>query len=178
MIEIPVKTKLDVPDSLRLICHMNPEQSFATVGRRTPASGVFIASGHPTIVFLTLCTRNRHPWLAAPEPHQVLRAVWSRFDAWLVGFYLLMPDHLHLFCAPHDLNYRLEQWVKCWKSHCTRRLKRPDWRWQTGYWDTRLRRGESYGEKWQYVAQNPVRKGLVSQAKDWPFQGQLNVLRW
>ena len=45
-------------------------------------------------------------------------------------------------------------------------------------WDRQLRSGESYAQKWQYVRNNPVRKGLVANADDWPYQGQLNVLEW
>ena len=54
----------------------------------------------------------------------------------------------------------------------------PAWRWQVGKWDTRLRRSESYHDKWEYVRHNPVRKGLVTRAEDWPYQGMLNELRW
>ena len=37
---------------------------------------------------------------------------------------------------------------------------------------------ESYTQKWHYVRENPVRKGLVKDADEWPFQGMLNVLPW
>jgi hypothetical protein len=33
-------------------------------GRKTPARGVKIALGEPTILFLTVCTKDRLPWLA------------------------------------------------------------------------------------------------------------------
>jgi REP element-mobilizing transposase RayT len=32
---------------------------------------------------------------------------------------------------------------------------------------------ESYGEKWGYVGENPVRAGLVEQWNDWPFAGKV-----
>ena len=50
--------------------------------------------------------------------------------------------------------------------------------WQRDSWDTQLRRHESYGSKWEYVINNPVRAGLVKEANKWPFQGELNVLPW
>ena len=37
---------------------------------------------------------------------------------------------------------------------------------------------ESYDEKWRYVAENPVRAGLVVHSEDWPFQGEMNSLNW
>ena len=49
---------------------------------------------------------------------------------------------------------------------------------QRDCWDRQLRSGESYNEKWQYVRNNPVRKGLVAQADDWPYQGVITPLVW
>jgi len=78
------------------------------VGRKHPASGVQINLGEPTIVFLTVNTRDRRPWLAQPLVHECLCEAWRQAQAWLVGYYLLMPDHLHLFCAPRDLTVTLD----------------------------------------------------------------------
>ena len=39
-----------------------------------------------------------------------------------------------------------------------------------------LRSEESYGEKWLYVRDNPVRAGLVDDASDWPYQGECVVI--
>lgn len=50
--------------------------------------------------------------------------------------------------------------------------------WQKNYWDTQLRHHENYVSKWNYVRNNPVRAGLVGHADAWPFQGELNLLRW
>ena len=37
---------------------------------------------------------------------------------------------------------------------------------------------ESYDDKWEYVRNNPVRHGYATKADDWPYQGELNELRW
>jgi putative transposase len=50
--------------------------------------------------------------------------------------------------------------------------------WQRDFWDTQLRRNESYEEKWHYVIENPVRAGFVNNSEDWPYQGEINVLDW
>jgi len=52
------------------------------------------------------------------------------------------------------------------------------WKWQADCWDTQLRSAEHYHERWEYVRLNPVRKGLVARAEDWPWLGELGVLRW
>ena len=36
-----------------------------------------------------------------------------------------------------------------------------------------IRHSESYAEKWEYVRQNPVRAGLVTNADDWRWQGEI-----
>jgi hypothetical protein len=45
--------------------------------------------------------------------------------------------------------------------------------WQTGFFDHVLRHNESYSQKWEYVRQNPVRKGFVSRPEDWPYRGEI-----
>jgi hypothetical protein len=46
----------------------------------------------------------------------------------------------------------------------------------SGGFHHRLRGDESYGQKWQYVRENPVRQGLVMQAEDWPFWGRVHEI--
>jgi putative transposase len=91
-----------------------------------------------------------------------------------------MPDHLHLFCAPNALEApSLDRWMRFWKSLATREMgAKAGTVWQRHHWDRQLRSGESYDDKWEYVRSNPVRHGYVANADDWPYQGELNELRW
>ncbi len=57
----------------------------------------------PIIIFLTVCRKARKPILVNASAHQLLREVWQTQPSWLVGRYVIMPDHIHLFCAPADL---------------------------------------------------------------------------
>ena len=72
----------------------------------------------------------------------------------------------------------LDNWVRYWKSQFTKRCHDAAQSWQVDHWDTRLRREESYEDRWNYVRSNPIRAGLVPSVDDWPFQGELNSLRW
>jgi putative transposase len=146
--------------------------------RSHPVHGVRIDTFSPTIVFLTVCTKERQPWLADDAVHRALREVWCDATAWVVGRYVLMPDHLHLFASPGTPELPLDNWVRFWKSQFTRRHGNPAHAWQTDHWDRRLRNDESYSEKWDYVGDNPVRAGLVERSDDWPYQGELNELQW
>jgi REP element-mobilizing transposase RayT len=147
-------------------------------GRRTPDQDVFISLSQPTIVLLTVCTKNRERWLAQASVQKALEHAWKNAMAWMVGRYVLMPDHLHLFYAPVELNMRLDAWVAYWKSRFSRLNVADTGAWQRSSWHHRLRHQESYDEKWDYVCLNPVRAGLVETANDWPCRGELNVLRW
>lgn len=102
---------------------------------------------------------------------------WAKATHWSIGRYVLMPDHLHLFCAPaiHPPE-SLTHWVAYWKRLVAQATGQRLW--QKNFWDTQLRGHESYALKWEYVRNNPVRAGLVTRTEDWPYQGELNLLRW
>jgi putative transposase len=135
----------------------------------------------PVIIYLTVCSQDRKCIFALPDSAAVIVGAWQKANVWLVGRYVIMPDHIHLFCAPNTFPMKpLQQWVKYWKSLASLSWPRPNNHplWQRDSWDTQLRRHESYDSKWEYVINNPVRAGLVKERDDWPFQGALNVLRW
>src|SRR5689334_1379936 len=52
------------------------------------------------IIFLTVCVAARRPSLATPEMHRFLLDSWTKANLWIVGRYVIMPDHIHMFCAP------------------------------------------------------------------------------
>ena len=146
--------------------------------RRTPAKGVHISSGGPNWVFLTVCTDKRERWLAQPSVQRALHDIWkSTATAWLVSDYLLMPDHLHLFCAPRDFKFTIERWIAFWKD-CFSKAHPGIGTFQPGGFHHRLRGDESYAQKWQYVRENPVRAGLVTQPEDWPYFGRVHEIHW
>jgi putative transposase len=151
-------------------------------GRKHPVhEAVHERFNTPIIVFVTVCAKNKKRILANTEVHHVLRDAWHAADSWLVGRYVIMPNHLHFFCAPgSSLPRLLSQWVAFWKSTAARNWPRREDApiWQRHCWDTQLRRAESYDAEWDYVLQNPVRARLVARSEDWPYQGEMNVLRW
>lgn len=146
--------------------------------RKKLTHGVLLTDHQRTIVFLTVCTRKRSTWLVDRGMHEQLVQTWQQASAWIIGRYMIMPDHIHLFVSPGKLDIDLEDWMKYWKSQFSKALKRPECRFQEDQFDYRLRSAEAYAEKWDYVRHNPVRAGLVQRPEDWPHQGQLNVLHW
>ena len=130
--------------------------------------------------FLTFCAHKRQPILAREEVHEAFRtfsfAAVSRNV--YVGRYVIMPDHVHLFAAFGE-ETPLSGWIKSLKNYLSATLRNlgveaPHW--QKGYFDHLMRSEESYGSKWDYVFQNPVRHRFVTEAELWAFQGEINPL--
>lgn len=133
------------------------------------------------IIFVTICTKNRRPILNNYSAHAIILEAWKQAPHWLVGRYVILPDHIHFFCTPNAIvPTSLSKWIQFWKSWSSKNwLRRGDLPlWQQSYWDRQLRTGESYDAKWHYVRNNPIRHGLVSDADAWPYQGQIHVLEW
>jgi putative transposase len=130
------------------------------------------------VVFLTVNTNRENQILARPDVHELICSAWAAADDWLVGRYVIMPEHIHLLCSPRDMDSQLHRWIQYWKSFVSRRWPRPAEKpiFQRDYWDTQLRPNEDYNEKWEYMRLNPVRRGLVTDPDDWPFAGQIHAL--
>ena len=175
------------------------------------------------MLYVTVVTGKRNAMLADKAVQDCIVAAWKAAADWLVGRYVIMPDHIHFFCAPATYPPSdFHRWMKQWKAQVSRSfpiglragraygrvalvatgngadaalpptddaaatsaalpnvpLSRPPPLFQRDCWDRQLRTGESYAQKWEYVRNNPVRKGLVAHADEWPYQGQVNVLDW
>ncbi|MBL7115427.1 MAG: hypothetical protein ISS35_06650 [Kiritimatiellae bacterium] len=84
---------------------------------------------------------------------------------WWPHLVLVMPDHLHALMS-FSLTTGMMKSLGNWK-HYTARMY--GIRWQRDFFDHRLRGDEAHIEKAYYIRQNPVRKGLVDDANDWPY---------
>ena len=136
------------------------------------------------LYFVTVCVGGRRAVLT----NQLVFEAFQEFcfagleRGFFVGRFVVMPDHLHLFLAvPRDIPHALSAWMKALKRSLTRvldEIRASSLHWQKGFFDHVMRSGESYSEKWNYVRNNPVRAGLVSEAEVWPFQGEICELRF
>jgi len=132
---------------------------------------------HP-IYFITACTHQRQQILA----NAVVHSQWIKFaergahhGAW-IGDYVLMPDHFHTFVSVDHTRITLSNWIKSLKNSLSAVLRSqqiPSPHWQKGFFDHVLRTADSYSAKWEYVRENPVRAGLVKDATEWQFSGQI-----
>ena len=79
----------------------------------------------PAIVFVTVCASDRTTnTFATDTMHEIQRVAWTMAGSHLVGADVLMPDHLHLFCAPAVPEAEnVARWVRYWKSLVTREVR-------------------------------------------------------
>ena len=136
------------------------------------------------LYFVTVCVEGRRAVLT----NQLVFEAFQEFcfagleRGFFVGRFVVMPDHLHLFIVvPREVPRALSIWMKGLKRSLTRVLDEmgvSSPHWQKGFFDHVMRSGESYSEKWNYVRNNPVRAGLVTEADAWPFQGEICELRF
>ena len=128
-----------------------------------------------TYYLLTTSTYDRRPILSNPE---VARVIFETFE-WLETqgrikwiCIMVMPDHIHAVIQL-GRNQTLPKIMHSLKIFTARQINK-QWGecgqvWQEGYHDHGIRRDESLSEIINYCYHNPVRQGLVNQAKDYPY---------
>lgn len=133
------------------------------------------------VFFVTLCTHRRQRVLATGAVNgsfiQFAQQAYAGRNI-AVGRYVIMPDHLHLFVTGPD-DFDLGRWIGKLKQFLSKSVPRETTSqpfWQRGFFDHVLRNEESYGQKWNYVRDNPVRAGLVAHADDWPYAGEIIMI--
>ena len=93
-----------------------------------------------------------------------------RPQRYLIHGFVLMPDHFHLLITPAA---SLELAVQCLKGGFSFQAKRAfEWKgdiWVAGFADHRIRDDEDFEIHRAYIANNPVKAGLVGQAEQYPY---------
>ncbi|MBI2513097.1 MAG: transposase [Opitutae bacterium] len=131
------------------------------------APPTWVANG--SLFFVTICaeTRGVNSLCTDPTGPRLLDSArdYQERQTWWLKLFLLMPDHLHMLVGfPADR--AMATVIRAWKSYQTRAL---GVRWQSGFFDHRLRSDESEDAKTEYIRMNPVRAGLVARTEDWRF---------
>jgi len=125
--------------------------------------------------FLTTSTFNRSCLLSDLG---IASALFDAFD-WLEAerrikwiCIVVMPDHIHAVIQLGS-EQTLPKIMRSFKNFTARQINdllgRQGALWQEGYYDYGIRKDESLKEIIQYCYENPVRRGLTKDAKDYPY---------
>ncbi len=124
--------------------------------------------------FITTKTIDNYPFFSSPKNAEIVISAlyFGRKHDWfnLVAF-VIMPDHLHLIIVPAQKN--ISQAMHSIKSFSSNEINKINTRngkvWQSSFRDFTIYTKDLLLEKIAYVHNNPVRKGLVSDANKYPF---------
>ena len=101
----------------------------------------------------------------------VLRS-YVREGKFKVHDFVVMPDHVHLLITLSG-QVTIEKAMQLIKGGFSYRVKKEHGYsgevWQRGFWELRVEDQDSFVRHREYIAQNPVRRGLVDTADEFPF---------
>ena len=132
------------------------------------------------VYFITIAAAERGTTELSDKADAILSAArhYQSIGKWFLYIFLIMPDHIHMLVhvptipvgrdvlgAPQPPPRGLAKTIGDFKSFLS---KKHGIRFQVNFFDTRIRDQEHFAEKWNYICRNPVAKGLVSSAREWP----------
>jgi REP element-mobilizing transposase RayT len=128
-------------------------------------------------LFITFCKLNRAEFSPSARDIVLQHCLHDHGHRLLLHAAVVMPEHVHLLLTPlrdaQGWPYSLPLLLKSIKGISARNVNRllgssgPIW--QEESFDHVLRSDESFLNKLEYIRQNPVRRGLVSKAEDYPW---------
>jgi putative transposase len=134
--------------------------------------------------FVTTTVSGRRPLFRNPENASILLQVIynqrKRKRFYLLGF-VIMPEHLHLMIVPrqgNELSFIMQEvkkgsarlinslGVRDDPEYYQRNSKRGKV-WMDKYYESIIRSEEDFSQRLEYMANNPVKRGLVEEAADY-----------
>jgi putative transposase len=156
---------------------MDTKKPGLPVRKRPPRLACFDYVG-PCRYFVTLCTADKQQVFGKGFDYEffvtVLSRVAGRFGIDVLA-YCFMPDHLHILLEGTE-DTDLKEFVRVFKqmtSYHHGNKKEPLW--QRSYYDRILRRDEDTFTVARYILNNPVRRGLAEDGRDYPYSGSFVV---
>jgi putative transposase len=136
--------------------------------------------------FFTVVTFKRKPILTGPENIEILRNAFRHVmgnHSFSIDAFVLLPDHLHCIWTLPDNDHDFSTRWRLIKSYFTRKLdsrfkqtpfqarrkKREQAVWQRRFWEHVIRNEKDMVKHVEYIHYNPVKHGLATAPKDWPY---------
>ncbi len=154
---------------------MNTEEKYKTWGksRSNRLVGYDYSTDRP--VHVTICTEKKQKIFNSKNNAEIIIGdllKTSQSFRYRILCYCLMPDHLHVVLSPGDSVYPLSRFLNVFKGRTTTILRKEkgfDKTWQRSAFDHVIRADEDLKAAVQYILNNPVRKGIVGNADDYPY---------
>ena len=122
--------------------------------------------------FITFTCYHSQPYMAAASTRDLFEEVLEqtrRLYRYYIAAYVVMPEHVHLLVTEPERRL-LSTALQALKQAVARRQNVADPPfWQTRYYDRNIWSSKAFEDARQYIHQNPVQRGLVASAEDWPW---------
>lgn len=125
--------------------------------------------------FITICTFDKNPYFKESRIVENLLEILEdsvQRNGFALYAYCFMPDHAHLLLLGTEDSH-LETFIRQFKQKSGFYFKRVSGQtlWQRSYYDHVLRKEESLNEVALYILNNPVRKELVRDFREYENLG-------
>jgi putative transposase len=132
----------------------------------------YLQTGYPC--HITICSLNGNPIFESKEFTfhclELLESLCDKFEIQLY-VYCFMPEHIHIILTVEGQKSIIEL-VQDFKGKSTIESYNFDYKgkiYQTRFFDHFIRTDQSLENEIRYVLENPVRRGLVENYRDYPF---------
>jgi REP element-mobilizing transposase RayT len=129
-------------------------------------------------VAFTLCLKDSDVALNKPEIVDIFTDMLSRAArkaSCMVPVYCYMPNHQHIIVSGIESDSDVLKTIVSYKQKTGYWMSKhkPETRWQKDYYDHVIRKDENLSTQVKYILDNPVRGGMVSSWRDYPYKGSI-----
>jgi len=135
------------------------------------------------VYFVTICTADKMPFLKDSRVAEIIvdeLEIRRGKEEIILFCYCIMPDHVHIMISlSQGHNKTLIDWVSFFKRFTARRVKASHGiapLWQKNFYDHVVRSDEALINVVEYIVNNPVRKGMVRDWKEYPYSRMVDPL--
>ncbi|MGJ8649762.1 MAG: REP-associated tyrosine transposase [Opitutaceae bacterium] len=128
----------------------------------------WVQDGAPYFITFN-CEPRKVNQLANPETFRSIQNAAAHYTAqnlWHLQIMMVMPDHIHLLCSLNTRTKSIKTIIGGWKRYLA---KANAIKWQSNFFEHRIRHEDELSEKFAYIKNNPVRAKLCDSATDWPY---------
>lgn len=127
-------------------------------------------------VAFTLCVEDQKDIFKNSEIfHSMEDFLLSSLAKFVVAahIYLFMPDHLHMLLEGKEQDADIRKCIIDFKQKSGYWFSRnmPVVRWQKDFYDHIMRKDEDVKKHIRYILENPLRKGIAADWKEYPYKG-------
>lgn len=123
---------------------------------------------------------NKEPLLSEPaikDLYQVVLTECLKKYKFLIIQFSIMNNHIHLIIRPlKESLSKIMQWINSvFAMRFNKLTGRCGHVWKCRFWSSIIEKIEQFKKVYDYISNNPVKAGIVSEPKDYPYCGDYHI---